>query len=186
MKKYKFISTHTRFDRALCTVPRSESIEFLSTSQQIGWLKVVQALSTLYARRADLKVKAAMLLKSQYVAMSVSDDRMPCPLDELLSLAGNLHEACVESGLRPTPEMLQLNSSFLSPLAQSERPGLWSPFLAAGLPKCIITPPMKISSVGACIPGFHTHHEYNDMHVSDASVTVISSPAPYDEQDRAT
>jgi hypothetical protein len=167
----------------------------LNSPQQIAWLKLTQAIVSLWNLGASLLHKSQALLKSTFICMhAVLEARAPTPLEIILQIAGYLHEASVLSGISPTADMLTLYTFFLGPVAQSDSPGLWSPFLATGTPA---SDPSGVSarynlhtqshvSDGACNPCNSTNTQYQYMHESASAVTSISSPAPYDVQDGAT
>ena len=195
MKKYRFIGTKRRFREAFCKVPECKDISFLNSPQQIAWLKLTQAIMSLWNLGASLLHKSQALLKSTFICMhAVLESKAPTPLEIILQIAGYLHEASLSSGVSPTADMLTLYTFFAGPVAQSDSPGLWSPFLATGAPA---SDPSGISarynlhtqkhvSDGACNPCIHTNTQYQYMHESASAVTSNSSPAPYDAQDGAT
>ena len=167
----------------------------MSSPQQTAWLKLTQAVVSLWNLGASLPHKSQVLLKSVFICMhSVLESRTPTPLQIILQIAGYLHEASVLSGIPPTADMLTLYTSFLGPVAQSDSPGLWSPFLATGPPASV---PSEASaryslhtqnhvSDGARHPCIHTNTQYPYMHESASAVISNISPAPYDVQDGAT
>jgi hypothetical protein len=113
MKKYRFIGTKRRFREALCRVPECKDISFLNSPQQIAWLKLTQAIVSLWNLGASLLHKSQALLKSTFICMhAVLEARAPTPLEIILQIAGYLHEASVLSGISPTADMLTLYTFF--------------------------------------------------------------------------